>query len=88
MSETNWTATWLRSARITDDLAGDVIANMRSDLNVPPMFHISEMRSYLRVKGASIEALTAVPILWQRYSNWLAQTRRRAEARKAGQEGV
>ena len=51
---------------------GEVIANMRRDPNVPPLFcHINEMRGYLRLKGASTEALAAVPILWRRYSEWL-----------------
>ena len=72
MSETNWTANWARRARITDGPAGYVIAGMRRDPNVPPLFHhIGEMRSYLRLKGAPPEALSAVPILWRRYSEWL-----------------
>jgi hypothetical protein len=88
MSETNWTANWVRSSPITNDPAGYVIAGMRRDPNVPPLFHhIGEMRGYLRRKCAPTEALTAVPILWRRYAQWLAQTRRRAEARKARQEG-
>jgi hypothetical protein len=90
MSETNWTANWVRSSPITNDPAGYVIAAMRRDPNVPPLFHhIGEMRGYLRRKRAPTEALAAVPILflWRRYAQWLAQTRRRAEARKARQEG-
>ena len=83
MSETNWTANWLRRARITDDPVGEVIANMRRDPDVPPLFrHINEVRSYLRRNCASTEALAAVPILWRRYLNWFRQTRR-AEALKA-----
>jgi hypothetical protein len=83
MSEKNWTADWLRRARITDDSMGDLIADMRRDPNVPPLFnHIDEMRSYLTLKGASIERLAAVPILWRRYAHWLAQTQH-AEALKA-----
>jgi hypothetical protein len=83
MSETNWTANWLRRARITDDPVGEVIANMRRDPDVPPLFqHINEVRSYLRRKGASTEALAAVPILWRRYLNWFRQARR-ADALKA-----
>jgi hypothetical protein len=71
MSETNWTANWARSARITNDPAGYVIAGMRCDPSVPPLFHhISEMRGYLRRKCASTEALAAVPILWRRYAEW------------------
>jgi hypothetical protein len=78
MSETNWTANWARRTRITDGPAGYVIAGMRRDPNVPPLFrHIGEMRSYLRFKRAPPEALAAVPILWHRYSYWLAKTRRR-----------
>jgi hypothetical protein len=72
MSETNWTANWARRARITDGPAGYVIAGMRRDPNVPPLFHhIGEMRSYLRLKCAPTEALSVVPILLRRYSEWL-----------------
>jgi hypothetical protein len=88
MNETNWTAHWLRRARITDDPVGEVIANMRRDPDVPPLFqHINEVRSYLRRKGASTEALAAVPILWRRYLNWFRQTRR-ADTLKARQKAV
>ena len=77
-----------RRSRITDDPAGYVIAGMRRDPSVPPLFHhIGEMRGYLRRRYAPTEALAAVPILWRRYAYWLAQTRR-AEARKARQEGA
>jgi hypothetical protein len=83
MSEKNWTADWLRRVRITDDSMGDVIADMRRDPNVPSLFHhIRDMHSYLTLKGASIERLAAVPILWRRYSQWLARTQQ-AEALKA-----
>ena len=88
MSETNWTANWVRSSPITNDPAGYVIAGMRRDSDLPPLFHhIGEMRGYLRRNCAPTEALAAVPILWRRYAYWLAQTRR-AEARKARQEGA
>jgi hypothetical protein len=74
MSETNWTANWLRRTRITNDPAGYVIASMRRDPNVPPLFHhIGEMRGYLRRKCAPTEALAAVPTLWRRYADWLAR---------------
>jgi hypothetical protein len=74
MSETNWTANWVRSSPITNGPAGYVIAGMRRDPNVPALFHhIGELRGYLRRKGASAEALAAVPILWRRYSQWLAR---------------
>jgi hypothetical protein len=60
-----------------------VIADMRRDPNVPALFHhIDEMRSYLTLKGASIERLAAVPALWRRYSKWVGQTQH-AEALNA-----
>jgi hypothetical protein len=66
----------LRRARITDDSAGDVIADMRRDPDVPPLFHhIGEMRSYLRLKRAPTEALAAVPTLWRLYSDWVGRRR-------------
>ena len=82
MTETNWTANWLHSTRTTDGAAGEVIADMRRDPNVPPLFHhIGEMRGYLRRKRAPTEALAALPILWRRYADWLA--RQPVDPRKA-----
>ena len=60
------TKRWLKRARITADPAGDLIAIMRrhaDDADLPPRFrHIGAMRAYLRSKGASYEALTAVTV--------------------------
>jgi hypothetical protein len=68
----NWTKDWLRRARITNDSAGDLITDMRTDTNIPPLFaSIREMRDYVRGKGARAEAIAAVPIVWRRYRNWM-----------------
>jgi hypothetical protein len=69
---TNATTRWLAAARSTNDPAGDLIADMRRESDVPPLFaNIREMRSYLRKKGACAEAMAAVSIVWRRYRNWL-----------------
>jgi hypothetical protein len=63
---------WLDASRITDNIAGDVIADMRRDSNLPELFHnYREMRAYLRDRGACLEAMEALPEVWRRYRNWL-----------------
>jgi hypothetical protein len=43
---------WLNAARITNDPVGAVIADMRSDPDVPALFaNVKEMRGYLHRKG-------------------------------------
>ena len=70
---------WLKHARTTDDPAGDLIADMRHEVrrdpaSIPRLFgNVGEMRGYLRQQGACREALDAVPVVWRRYSSWLAR---------------
>jgi hypothetical protein len=69
---TNVTKTWLAKSRITDDPAGDLMADMRRDAALPPLFrNIREMRAYLVSRGGCPEALQAIPVVWRRYSSWL-----------------
>jgi hypothetical protein len=64
----NFTRQWLARARITDNPEGDLIADMRADPDIPPLFHnIDEMRGYLARKGACIPAMEAVRKVWPRY---------------------
>jgi YozE SAM-like fold len=71
---TNWTKNWLAVTRITEDPAGDLIADMRTDPNIPHLFSSRDaMRDYVRSKGACRQALAAVPIVWRRYKSWLDQ---------------
>jgi hypothetical protein len=68
------TQAWLAAAQITDDPAGDVIADMRRDPDIPALFkNIDAMRDYLRTKGACREALAALPIVWRRHQGWLGR---------------
>ena len=63
---------WLRHAGITEDPAGDLIADMRRVADLPALFgNIEEMRSYLRSRNACREAMAAAPIVWRRYRKWL-----------------
>lgn len=69
---TNFTQAFLAKARSTNDPVGDLISDMRSDADVPPLFkNIGAVRSYLLMKGASREAIAAVPVFWRRYRGWL-----------------
>jgi hypothetical protein len=55
---------WLARARVTDDAAGDLIADMRRDRQLPRVFDsLADMRHYL-------EARAAVPALWRRWRRW------------------
>jgi len=45
-----WTGQWRRRARITDDPAGDLIADIRSS---------ATSRPYLRARGACAEAMAS-----------------------------
>jgi hypothetical protein len=69
----NVTKTWLATALITDDPAGDLIADMRREQEtMPSLFkNIRDMRAYLVSRRACPEALAAVPAVWRRYSKWL-----------------
>jgi hypothetical protein len=70
---TNFTKQWLAHARITDDPAGDLIADMRREQEtMPSLFkNIREMRAYLVSRRACPEALEAVSTVWRRYSSWI-----------------
>lgn len=70
---TNLTTTWLASARVTDDPAGDLIADMRREQETMPSIfkNIREMRAYLVSRRACPDAMEAVPAVWRRYSSWL-----------------
>jgi hypothetical protein len=63
---------WLRVARVTDDPAGDLIADMRADRRLPALFPGS-MRAYLKSLNACSGALEAVPIVWRRYQSFLGR---------------
>jgi hypothetical protein len=72
MAEPNWTKAWLAKARITDDPEGDLISDMRRDPNIPRLFHNrTEMRDYIKARGACREAVTAVTKVWIRYRRFI-----------------
>jgi hypothetical protein len=72
-----WIGRWLKSARITDNPEGDLIADMRREFRhhperFPRLFaNIGEMRSHLKWQGACREAMQAAPGVWRRYKTWL-----------------
>jgi hypothetical protein len=63
---------WLERARITDDPAGDLIADMKADRNLPlrNVTSFGALRSYLISKNACHEAIKAARIVCRRYRNW------------------
>jgi hypothetical protein len=72
--DTHWVKEWLYYARRTDDPAGDLIADLARDRDLPPLFrNIDHMRSFLQQRMACREALDAVPIVWRRYNRWLTR---------------
>jgi hypothetical protein len=68
------TEQWLRQARITDDPAGDLIADLRRDHAVKRFPNIATMRGFVRSRNVVCpQALAAVPIVWRRYRKWLGR---------------
>jgi hypothetical protein len=67
------TGQWLRRAPLTDDLAGNLIADMCRDPNVPRLFrNIEHMRGYLRTMDAAQNVVADVMlVVWRRYRKWL-----------------
>lgn len=68
---TNLTKGWLDQAKPSYDPPGDLIVLMKEDPNIPERFTSKqELRSYLRVRGASFDALSGIHNVWKRYSDW------------------
>jgi hypothetical protein len=65
--------TFLTQAEVTDDPAGDLIADMRSDRDLPDVQDIRAARFYLRDRGACQGAIDALPDVWWRYVKWCAR---------------
>ena len=65
---------WLARARVTDTACGDLIADMRRDLDIPDAFRsLKELRCYLQAQDACPAALALAPQVWRRYRHWLAR---------------
>jgi hypothetical protein len=72
----NYTCHWLRRAKVTDDPEGDLIADMRTDLDIPHLFPtFKHMRDYVSRKSRGDPLiLAAVPGVWRRYRKWCRQS--------------
>jgi len=71
----NYTRQWLKRAKITDDPEGDLIADMRTDPDIPHLFiNRKRMRDYVRFKAGDPAILAAVPGVWRRYRKWLRES--------------
>jgi hypothetical protein len=63
---------FLSTARITDDIQGDLIADMKRARDLPNDFGESDqLRRYLRDRRACDGAVDAVAGVWRRYRAWL-----------------
>ena len=62
---------WVKTARITDDPAGDLIQDMQGDVkgyqNGELPNAIGELEEYLLYRRACQGALEALPEVWRRY---------------------
>jgi hypothetical protein len=63
---------WLKHARTTDDPAGDLIADMKADRNLPlrNVTSFGALRSYLISKNACHGAIEAAQVVCRRYRAW------------------
>ena len=66
---------WLHDARITNDAAGDLIKDLRSDLRTDPDEFprprtVSGLTRYLAQQGCCDGAIAAAPVVWGRYRQW------------------
>jgi hypothetical protein len=67
---------WIKLAKFTDDPAGDFIEDTRSVIRanrypLPAIDNIEQLRSFLYLRGACIEAIETVPTVWKRYRRWV-----------------
>jgi hypothetical protein len=76
MQRSNWTREFLKRARLTNDPAGDLVADMRVAMecrkNVPSLFCSKrEMEDYVRREGGCDKAIEACSDLWPRYRRFV-----------------
>src|SRR6187455_147076 len=65
---------FVRHARVTHNPAGDLIADMKADRELPDTFAGRErLETYLVLRGACDDAMALVPQVWRRYRSWLAR---------------
>jgi hypothetical protein len=67
---------YIQHARVTDNPAGDFIADARRDPRLPPnITSKKQLQAHLVCCGACYDALATIPEVWQRYRAWLARRR-------------
>jgi hypothetical protein len=65
--------TWLKRAKVTDDPAGDFIADARRDTGFPDTSSRAALASYVRGQSGDDPAvMAAFATAWRRYAQWLA----------------
>jgi hypothetical protein len=87
MSKTTFKV-WLAAAHVTNDRVGDFISDARQDAQLPETItSAARLRSYLRTRHASPEALATVPAIWRRFQHWRDQRRCRNRKREDRETG-
>jgi hypothetical protein len=73
----NYTAHWLNQAQVTDDPEGDLIADMRTDPDIPHLFPtLKAMRAYVGRKSRNDPLVMAAVLgVWRRYRAWCRRYR-------------
>jgi hypothetical protein len=62
---------YIGKAMRTDNPAGDLIEDMRSDKQLPENFEkLDSLRTYLQVRGACRGAVDAAADVWHRFVQW------------------
>ncbi len=65
---------FVTQAHVTHNPAGDLIADMKADRQLPDTFASRErLETHLALRGACSEAMDVVPKVWRRYRSWLAR---------------
>ena len=66
---------YVNFAPITDDPEGDFIGDARRDRGFPDVRSWSELKGYLRTRGACREAIVAARAIWRQYRRDAKTTR-------------
>lgn len=60
---------YLTRAKVTDDPAGDLIADLRRD-QLPRILTRRELMDHILLRGGCFEAVQAARPLWKRFRRW------------------
>ena len=74
MATTKTFRSFVRDARQTYSIAGDLLYDLKRDHTLPETFgSLEQMRTYLGLHRACPEAMQVAPQVWRRYLRWRAK---------------